>query len=357
MRVPNSVVASLLAALVGVTDAAENASSTPAAQQAVAKATGAALQANMGAALAELRAVNGNQFSGVEARFRHCVLARFGEQTNADPLGPKLDPFTEQVFDRYRDYWRTSLLDPGARESALAHLETELRAILGANVAAGFEAVEQELQRQLSARSYHVLLGQTGLLREFMLWRQQSSLTYQVHLPEGEHQTRVEVLDGFVSRGWTDYATCRLRGTGGWAKDGVLFAVRPRYASLDNEEFQVTFLGHETQHAVDLREFPDLEPWQLEYRAKLVELALARETRAQVLGKFSEDQGDDRASPHSYANRRVLLDLRRALRLEMDADLNEQPVSSIQQAAANLLRADGAKLRSKKRAQTDVVPA
>ncbi|MGH8188252.1 MAG: hypothetical protein ACREUC_16970, partial [Steroidobacteraceae bacterium] len=123
----------------------------------------------------------------------------------------------------------TALFDTGARANALAALEAKLRATLGSNVAAsGFEAVEQELQRQLSARGYHVLLGQTGLLHELMLWRQQSSLTYRVRLPEGEHDARVEVLDGFVSRGWTDYATCRYRGTGGWAKDGALFAVRPR---------------------------------------------------------------------------------------------------------------------------------
>jgi hypothetical protein len=339
------LVAALLALLPAVIDAA----ATPSAQEAVAKATGAALQADVSRALVELRALDASHFAGVNARLRNCMLARFGQQTSADPLGPKLDPFTEQVLEHYRDYWRTALLDPAARANALAALETKLRTTLGANVAAsGFEAVEQELQRQLSARGYHVLLGQTGLLQEFMLWRQQSSVTYAVRLPEGVHDAPVEVLDGFVSRGWTDYATCRYRGTGGWAKDGVLFAVRPRYASLDNEEFRITFLGHETQHAVDLREFPDLQPWQLEYRAKLVELAQAVETRAQILTKFSEDQGDDPASPHSYANRRVLRDVRRSLDLAADADLNLQPVQAIQQAAEDLLRADGKRLRLKK---------
>jgi hypothetical protein len=102
------------------------------------------------------------------------------------------------------------------------------------------------------------------------------------------------------------------------------------------------------QHAVDQREFPRLEPWQLEYRAKLVELALAVETRPPILTKFSEDQGDDRASPHSYANRRVLGHIRSALKLASGADLNLQPVPAVQQTAADLLRADGKKLRSKK---------
>jgi hypothetical protein len=52
---------------------------------------------------------------------------------------------------------------------------------------------------------------------------------------------------------------------------------------------------------------------ELEYRAKLVELAQANTTRARVLRKSSEDQGDDPASPHAYANKRVLAALRRRL--------------------------------------------
>jgi hypothetical protein len=350
MRLPATVIVLLLASVASVSGAVEDRPANSAAQQAIAKAIGAALQADVRPALAELRALDANQLSGVEARLRNCVLARFGQETSAEPLGPKLDPFTEKVVEHYLSYWRTALLDPAARPKALAELATNLRSTLDSKVtASGFEAVEQELRRQLNARDYHVLLGQTGLLQEFMLWRQQTSVTYRVRLPEREQEARVEVLDGFVSRGWTDYATCRYRGTGGWAKDGILFAVRPRYASLDDEEFQVTFLGHETQHAVDQREFPDLEPWQLEYRAKLVELALADETRARVLTKFSEDQGEDPASPHSYANRRVLRDVRRALDLGVDADLNQPPLASLQQAAANLLRADGTRLRSKSR--------
>jgi hypothetical protein len=224
-----------------VSGAAEDRATNSAAQQAIAKAIGAALQADVRQALAELRAVDASQLSGVEARLRNCVLARFGQETSAEPLGPKLDPFTERVVEHYLSYWRTALLDPAARPKALAALETKLRSTLESKVTvSGFEAVEQELRRQLNARDYHVLLGQTGLLQEFMVWRQQTSVTYRV-------------------------------------------------------------------------------------------------------------QGEDPASPHSYANRRVLRDVRRSLDLGVDADLNQPPLASLQQAAADLLRADGTRLRSKSR--------
>ena len=131
----------------------------------------------------------------------------------------------------------------------------------------------------------------------------------QVALPEKQQNVKVELLDGFLSLGWSDYATCSRAATGGWTTDDALFAVVPRYESLDGEEFRVTFLGHEAQHFADKAQFKDLQSWELEYRAKLTELAEAEQTRPKVLGKFIMDQGDDPKSPHSYANRRLLTGL------------------------------------------------
>jgi hypothetical protein len=148
------------------------------------------------------------------------------------------------------------------------------------------------------------------------------------------------LLDDFSSLGWSDFATCHRRGTGGWATTDALFAVRPRYTNLDGEVFRVTFLGHETQHFADYARFPGLASWELEYRAKLTELALADETRASVLRKFTEDQGDDPQSPHAYANKRVLAALRQRLALPADAPLDGVDVSTLQAVASDELRED-----------------
>jgi hypothetical protein len=161
-------------------------------------------------------------------------------------------------------------------------------------------------------------------------------------LPEGVQPVRVEVLDGFVSFGWSHYATCGRRATGGWARADALYAVRPRYTSLDSEEFRVTFLGHEAQHLADLARFPGMPSWQLEYRAKLAELACADTTRPRLLAKFRDDQNDDaEATPHSYANRMVWSALHARL-APADAAFDAEAVSvaDLQQAARAALLED-----------------
>ena len=123
------------------------------------------------------------------------------------------------------------------------------------------------------------LQGMTGPLRELMLWSTQDDAGGSRRSFRKEaHTTKVMLLDDFSSLGWSDFATCERRSTGGWATSEALFAVRPRYATIDDEEFRVSFLGHETQHFADYERFPGLPQWELEYRAKLTELAL-RPTR------------------------------------------------------------------------------
>jgi hypothetical protein len=78
--------------------------------------------------------------------------------------------------------------------------------------------------------------------------------------------------------------------------------------------------------------------------AKLVEVAQARETRARMLTKFTEDQGDDPASPHAYANKRVLATLTRSLGLPSDVDLVAVDIARLQAAAVRALRDDTRRL-------------
>lgn len=50
---------------------------------------------------------------------------------------------------------------------------------------------------------------------------------------------------------------------------------------------------HETQHFADQNAYPEITPWEMEYRAKLTELALAREVSAIRLRGFITAQSDD----------------------------------------------------------------
>jgi hypothetical protein len=314
--------------------------SSPAAMQAVADATGAALQADAARAISRLREVPAGSFDGPEKEFRSCMEQRFGASRWRPPAPRPSDPLARRVLRAYQVYWRAALLQSSARPTAEAVLFVTLQRLLGRDDLADVDALEQELATRLRQSGNYSLQGMTGPLRELMLWSKQETREVRVELPEGAHTTKVMLLDDFSSLGWSDFATCHRRGTGGWATTDALFAVRPRYANLEDETFRVSFLGHETQHFADYGRFPGLPQWELEYRAKLTELALADETRSNVLRKLTEDQGDDPATPHAYANKRVLAALRQRLALPADAPLDATGVSTLQSAAAAELRAD-----------------
>jgi len=330
----------LLTIAVAEAAAAAPAGSSPAAMQAVADATGAGLQADAARAVSLLRDIPAAEFRGPDKEFRSCMERRFGGSRWRPPAAKPSDPFARRVLFAYQVYWRAALLRRDDRATAETALLATLRRLLGREDIAEMDALEPELANRLRKSGLYSLQGMTGALRELMLWSKHETREVRVQLPEEAHTTTVMLLDDFSSLGWSDFATCHRRGTGGWATSDALFAVRPRYANLDGEVFRVTFLGHETQHFADYARFPGLAPWELEYRAKLTELALADETRASVLRKFTEDQGDDPQSPHAFANKRVLAALRQRLALPADAPLDATAVSTLQSAAAAELRAD-----------------
>ena len=238
---------------------------------------------------------------------------------------------------------------PESRADEEKRLAEALRNLLGAPANTDIDALEPLLAAALTKEGFHSLQGRTGLLRELMVWSKQDERQMSVALPEGKREVKVELLDGFKSFGWSGYATCGRASTGGWTTDDALFAVVPRYASLNDEEFSVSFLGHESQHFADTAHFKDLQAWELEYRAKLTELAQANETRGKVLGKFIQDQGDDPASPHSYANRRILNDMIARLHLKSTDELMSADGAAVQSSAVALQREDTRRRTSQRR--------
>jgi hypothetical protein len=288
--------------------------SSAAATAAIAESTSAILQGDSARAVTALAAVPAAQFHGKDAGYRACMLER--HRAASPVLAPAAveDPFVRDVLHDYQEYWWRAMAIPAQRAQLEVELLRTLRRRVGragaAAAAADMDALEPTLQAQLVDRGYHALLGQTLPLRELMLWRRQDTRHFDVQLPDGPYSVRVELLDDFVSLGWAAYGRCERGSTGGWATSDALYAVVPSYADgLDGETFRVVFLGHETQHFADQHAFPGIAPWELEYRAKLVELAQAREVSAQRLGHMITAQGDDIASPHTYANKRVVADL------------------------------------------------
>ncbi|HEV2594910.1 MAG TPA: hypothetical protein VGU01_06900 [Sphingomicrobium sp.] len=300
----------------------------------VGQARGAALQADAKRALRLLSGVDPSSLSEKDRKFVICMRARFGSDA---PQRRTADSFADQVLALYEAYWHAALLRPGDRDRQEKRLDAALRKLLKAPRAADLDNL---LKQRLAAEGIHSLEGRTGLLRELMLWGSEKEVETSVGLPEGRFRVKVFYLDAFRSFGWSHYATCGRAATGGWTTDKGLYVVVPRYDSLNGEEFQVSFLGHEAQHFADKARFKDLKPWELEYRAKLVELALADTTRSKILDRFVEDQGDNPAEPHSYADRKLVTELVKRLRLHAAKDLYGVDRDSLQSAARAALRDD-----------------
>ncbi|MEM9385489.1 MAG: hypothetical protein AAGA68_10540 [Pseudomonadota bacterium] len=321
-------------------DPAIRASATSA--EKISNAIGAGLQGDARRAVALLRTVDPIALDGRDQQYRSCMLERFGSARPLASARGNDSAFASRVVEIYQRYWRRSLKAPESRHRHTKELEQALRQHMRLPDGTDSVAIERALRARLEAQGLHALLGQTGVLRELMIWRREERRSETVEMPHGTYSTDVAFLDDFVVTGWGQFATCETRGAGGWVADKTLFAVVPIYEDLEGEEFRVTFLGHETQHFLDLEQFPDMAPWELEYRAKLMELAMAQDTRARVLQKFIEDQGDDPSSHHSYANRKVLRVLMGELSAPSPTSLLSVNGQSLRDAAYRLFKSDTA---------------
>jgi hypothetical protein len=326
--------------------ATSNDRSTQRADAAVAKAIGAALQGNSASALAILAQVPDADFVGAAQDFRNCMFDRFGaNHSSALALGD--DPWIAALIQAYMTYWRSALTQADPIETAENSLAATIGQLIGRPIAAAAELdnAESEILAAVQRRGFHALHGRTMPLRELMLWRIQTTLERQVDLPGGRETVKVILLDDFALRGWGHYATCGRRSAGGWATEDALFAVVPAYENLDDEVFSVRFLGHEAQHLADKRAFPGLESWELEYRAKLVELSFATYSQHGTLELFCENRATSTSTPHGYANAKVIGDVAGRLGIDEAMLCSGAPLraGTIRKSARDLLAEDTAK--------------
>jgi hypothetical protein len=324
---------------------------------AVDRATGLALQGDAAGAVKALAETRAELFKGDDAEFLTCMLDRFGAAAQPSSDLAITDPWVATLAKNYVEFWQRALTKLNEREEAERELRENTGKLLGHPVASDseFDAAEDEITTEAEKRGFHVLLGRTQPLRELMLWKKTTVERRQVKLPETQQSVTVNFLDDFVLRGWGYYATCSRRAAGGWATDKGLFAVVPAYKSLQDETFSVRFLGHESQHFADKAAFPHLESWELEYRAKLVELALADASQASTVELICENRGASKDSPHGYANGRVVDDVTKVARLQ-PRDLCEKKILTGQplRTAAKQVLLDDSRRRDAKAQPEDI---
>ena len=259
------------------------------------------------------------------AIFENCEYRRF-----------EIPEGLNDILRLYQVYFRDTFYCGVPEAAAADRLLCGLRALL--DMPDADEArLAGRLQSLFEAAGYHALFGKTQGYYGPYIWRETVPTVYRVELPGCTAEYTVNILRGFVFRGWMDYLTFGRYGTGGWASpDGTINCVEQAY-DFESERFRVSLLKHEAQHTVDMRQFPEITPAELEYRAKLVELRYSGDPG--LLRKFLSEADETRPDDsHAAASLRI----RRGF-----ADTDAPALSCIQARALELLEADTKELEAK----------
>lgn len=174
---------------------------------------------------------------------------------------------------------------------------------------------KSKIAEMFQKQSYHFLGGKTGGYWGPYIWETTESKTYDVELPDGQRPYLVKFLDGFISKSWLDYVSFGEIGTGGWTDgDGIIHCVKASY-ELEDENFTVSLLKHEAQHAMDLSKHPHMSSDDLEYRAKLVELIYS--SKRNLLQQFIHEADNSKEkNGHSLAANRVVEEFAKKLHID-----------------------------------------
>jgi hypothetical protein len=263
-------------------------------------ALGPVFQADLPQTLARLKALPDATLSPRDRPVRECILARFAaaDPAASAPVDPRLPADLAAVLRAYRRYWTSALMHRQTAAQAEAALSADLGRLLPA-APADLGARAAASVALAGKHGWHALGDVTAPLHEYLLWKSQQTRRERVALPGGTVAVSVSILAGFASLGWGAWGTCDRSHTGGWATTQGLMVV-PGW-DRSSERYRVSLLDHESQHFADYPRFPKLAQTDLEYRAKLTELALAHDAQADLLAMFASGAKRDRALPHPFA--------------------------------------------------------
>lgn len=220
------------------------------------------------------------------------------------------DSFLVGVAHAYREYWRLALLDNSRHPEFEASLKVKLAGLLPnhTNVNGNGPDVFMKLRSELDALGIAYLESPAPPFRDLFLWRSQNSGKYTVQLTDQRIDLKVIFMDEFILQGWKEFASLGFSTTTGWVEDGELYCIEWAY-DRNSENFEVSYLKHEARHLLDLEQYPDMGATELEYRAKLTELAFANLTATRILNDFTDKAAENPDSPHALANWRVVRDV------------------------------------------------
>jgi len=275
------------------------------------------LDGNLQAAL-PLMDVDTSLLSKKDKVFKAKFELRFKNATDSSPFISVKEPDFQELLYIFRDYWRNSLLDSTqnfdaqlARE-AILFLKNNFLGLENAEITR--DSIGSYLSQFIRSKGYFTTkaVQKTGTLYDLLIWKSQKDTTYFFSTKEEVLEIKVVMMKDFVTLGWEEYATLGRYYPGGWTTKNALYCVKDAY-NLDSENFLISYLAHESRHFTDYKIFPKLKSTDLEYRAKLTELSLAKTTLFNLIEFFINNSNSNNTNAHSAANYFVIRDLSRIL--------------------------------------------
>ena len=244
-------------------------------------------------------------------QYRHRFVLRDEEQHTSSG-----NIFVDQLLTTYRQYWIQTMMGELSPQEGADWLRNSLDGLLAKQnqtvLSDKLSDVFTRLGPVVEQQGFYSDYSFSSPWHDLMLWKTQESKPYVIELTDQSQAVAVVFMDDFFSIGWSDFATLGMSSTGGWAGKDALYCVSWAW-NRSSENFHVSFLKHEGRHFADFSRFPRLHVIDLEYRAKLTELAFASSSLPRILKKFTDNGAPNTDSPHAFANYRVVRDLYRAL--------------------------------------------
>jgi hypothetical protein len=311
-----------------------------------------ALQGDLGEAQALFSEIEFKVAPIQETELANRFDARFIAQS--ENLSPGTgDEFADAVVVIYRDYWVRTLTGRLSFDDGERFLERSLLELLGPTARADLSTSPSDIHHNigviLQEKGFFYLDTPAPPLHDLFLWTGEENKDYTVRLTDHSQAVRVTFMTGIYSRGWKEFATLGLVSTSGWVEGARLYCVNQTY-DRETENFRISYLKHESRHLADFERFPGLPSAELEYRAKLTELAFASASLRSLLDDFTIKSSPNPESPHTFANYRVTRDIYLAMHgAPLPGSGNpwlNVDTSTVNKTARELLKQNSAKLEA-----------
>ena len=255
----------------------------------------------------------------------------------------------DKLLEVFHSYWRQSLLDTSKNYDTV--LIANLKEFLNKNYppARGFiikeDSIDVYVKKYVESKGFHTTdgIGKTGPLYDLLVWRNEKDTTYSFRFDKETISARVIMMENFITLGWEEFATLGRAYPGGWTTKEALYCVEKAY-DLNSEDFLVSYLAHESRHFSDYKLFPKLKSADLEFRAKLTELSLAKKTLYKLIEFFIANANYESESGHQVADYCVIRDLSKELfKTNFEKDIKKWEMIKtgiINKAAYKILKAN-----------------